>query len=389
MSYERKTKMKKIIALLLALVMVFALVACGGNKDAGTDAEANTGADTNTDAEAGESIAGDAAEGETAGDAEADIPEEVVVMTHDEFVAAELDTQVVVETYVQAKQGWWEKDGVGVATFYTQAEDGAYFIYEMPCSQEEYDALVAGTKIRVTGYKAEWAGEVEIIDATYEILDGNFVAEALDVTDLLGTEELIAHQNEYVSFSTMKIEPSIDAEGNEVAFLYNWDGSGSAGNDLYFNASVGGATYTFTVESYLTGDGTDVYEAVEALQIGAIVDMEGYLYWYEGVNPHITSVVINPKFAPVDDATYSAVSDYLQGTWEYTDEFGIYYEIAFDGTYFGVTSTISGSSISNEGTFQVCAGAILVTYTNGMMAYMEYEWNGTEITNLYGLVGLE
>ena len=380
--------MKKIIALLLALVMVFALVACGGNKDAGTDAGTDTGADANTDAQAGDSIEGGAAEGETAGDAEADIPEEVVVMTHDEFVAAELDTQVVVETYVQNKQGWWEKDGVGVATFYTQAEDGAYFIYEMPCSQEEYDQLTVGTKIRVTGYKAEWAGEVEIMDATYEILEGNFVAPAFDITALLNEENLIDYQNEFVSFTNMKVEPSVDAEGNEVAFLYNYDGSGQPGNDLYFKVSYEGAVYTFTVESYLTGDGTDVYEAVEALQIGTIVDMEGYLYWYEGVNPHITSVTVNPMFAPVDDVTYAAVSDYLQGVWEYTDSYGIYYEITFDGTYFGVTSTISGESISNEGTFQICAGAILVTYTNGQMAYMEYEWNGTEITNLYALVGL-
>ena len=270
--------MKKIIALILALMMVFALVACG-NKDTGSadaDAGANTDANTNTD------------EGTADADTGAD---EVTVMTHEEYVAAELDTQVVVETYVQAKQGWWEKDGVGgVATFYTQAEDGAYFIYDMPCSQEDYDKLVPGTKIRVTGYKAEWAGEVEIVDATYEIIDGNYVAEALDVTDLLGTDELIAHQNEYVSFTNMTVEPSVDAEGNEVPFLYSWDGSGQPGSDLYFNVSVNGATYNFTVESYLCGDGTDVYEAVEALQIGDTISMEGFLYWYEGVNPHITAV---------------------------------------------------------------------------------------------------
>ena len=378
--------MKKIIALLLALVMVFALVACGGTKAPEADTGADTDTSTSTDAEAGESIVGGAAEGETAGDAEAEIPEEVVVMTHDEYIAAELDTQVVVETYVQNKQGWWEKDGVGVATFYTQAEDGAYFIYEMPCSQEEYDQLTVGTKIRVTGYKAEWAGEVEIMDATYEILDGNFVAEPLDVTALLGTEELIAHQNEYVSFSTMKIEPSVDAEGNEVAFLYNWDGSGQPGNDLYFNASIEGTTYTFTVESYLTGDGTDVYEAVEALQIGNIVDMTGYLYWYEGVNPHITSIALTPKFAPVDEATEAGVYDYLQGTWEY-DDTGIHYEIIFDGYNVYVTATVSGQAISNEGTYQIGASSILVTYTNGQMAYMDYEWNGVEVT-LYYLTGL-
>ena len=74
-------------------------------------------------------------------------------------------------------------------------------------------------------------------------------------------------------------------------FLYNWDGSGSEGDDLYFNVMLNDTIYTFVVESYLCGPGTDVYEAVKALNVGDVVDMEGFLYWYEGVNPHITSVV--------------------------------------------------------------------------------------------------
>ena len=45
-----------------------------------------------------------------------------------------------------------------------------------------------------------------------------------------------------------------------------------------------------TVESYLTGSDSDVYKAVKALKVGQKVDMEGFLYWYEGVNPHIISV---------------------------------------------------------------------------------------------------
>ncbi|MBQ9854920.1 MAG: hypothetical protein IJO53_01900 [Clostridia bacterium] len=213
------------------------------------------------------------------------------VMTYADYVAAELDAEITVETYIQAKQGWWENNGVGNATFYTQNEEGAFFLYNMPCSQEEFELLTVGTKIRVTGYKAEWAGEVEIVDATYEIIEGNYVAEALDVTALLGTEELINFQNQFVSFKGMTVEAAgKDAEGNDVAFLYNWDGSGQDGNDLYFNVSLNGATYTFTVESYLTGAGTEVYEAVKALKIGDVIDMEGFLYWYEGVNPHITAV---------------------------------------------------------------------------------------------------
>ena len=161
----------------------------------------------------------------------------------------------------------------------------------MACSEEDYEKLTPGTKIKVTGYKSEWSGEVEIVDATFEIEDGNFVAEAEDVTSLLGTDELIKHQNEFVSFKGMTVEAAgQDADGNDVAFLYSWDGSGQDGDDLYFNVSLDGNTYTFTVESYLCDNTTDVYNAVKALNIGDKIDMEGFLYWYEGVNPHITSV---------------------------------------------------------------------------------------------------
>ena len=208
------------------------------------------------------------------------------VMTYADFTAAALDSEITVETYIQAKQGWWENNGVGNATFYTQNEEGAYFLYNMPCSYEEFELLTVGTKIRVTGYKAEWAGEVELVDATFEIIEGEYIAEALDVTELLGAEELINFQNQFVAFKGMTVEDA----GNGAAFMYNWDGSGQDGNDLYFNVSLNGVTYTFTVESYLTGAGTEVYEAVKALNIGDVIDMEGFLYWYNGVNPHITNV---------------------------------------------------------------------------------------------------
>jgi len=254
--------MKKFLTLLLALVMALSIVGCGKTEDQ-TD-------DKDTPDEGGEDIVS-------------------VAMTHAEFDAAELDSVVTVETYIQARQGWWEKDGVGVATFYTQADDGAYFLYNMPCSKEDYDSmLVEGAKIRVSGYKAEWSGEVEIIDATCELLEGTKVYDALDVTSLLGTDELIAHQNEKVSFKGMTVAASND-EG--APFLYNWDGSGSEGDDLYFNVTLNDTTYTFVVESYLCGPGTDVYEAVKGLNVGDVVDMEGFLYWYNGANPHITSVV--------------------------------------------------------------------------------------------------
>ena len=117
-------------------------------------------------------------------------------------------------------------------------------------------------------------------------------AKAEDITKLLASDELVNHQNKFVSFKGMTIEASKDADGNDVAFLYNWDGSGQDGDDLYFNASVDGTTVNFTIEKYLTGSDTEVYQTVKNLKIGDKVDMEGFLDWYEGVNPHITAVTV-------------------------------------------------------------------------------------------------
>ena len=267
--------MKKFLAMLLTLCMVLAFAGCAQKAPEATEAPDQ---EATTEAPAGETPAA----------TEEDVKSEGV-MTYAEYVAAELESQVTVETYVQAKQSWWEDK----ATVYTQDMDGGYFLYNMACSEEDYAKLTPGTKIKVTGYKAEWSGEVEIIDATFEIEEGSYVAPALDVTALLGTDDLALHQNQFVSFKDMTVEAAgQDESGNDVAFLYNWDGSGEEGSDLYFNVSANGTTYTFTVESYLCGADTDVYQAVKALEIGQTVDMEGFLYWYNGANPHITSVVV-------------------------------------------------------------------------------------------------
>ena len=275
--------MKKLIALLLALSVVMAFAACGktdvttGAPNPTTTAEpqptTTTPAPTTTVAPTPEFDPAAKSEG---------------VMTYAEYAAAELNTEVVIETFVQAKQGWWEKDGVGLATFYTQDTEGAYFLYNMPCSKEDYDKMTVGTHIRVTGWKSDYAGEVEITDATYEILeDGTFVAETTDVTALLGADNLADYMNMFVAIKGATVAACND---NGDAFMYKWNGSGAEGDDLYFCVTVGEATYTFCVESYLCGVGSDAYEAVRALKVGDVIDLEGFLYWYNGAQPHITSV---------------------------------------------------------------------------------------------------
>lgn len=211
------------------------------------------------------------------------------VMTYQEYMDADLDSEVVIEAFVQDKQAWWEDK----ATIYAADPDGAYFIYNANVPETLYEQLTPGTKIKVTGYKTEWSGETEVAEgAEVEVVDGaTYIAPVVDVTDLLGNEdELIKHQNQKVSFTDMVIEPAED--GSEDAYLYNYDGSGSEGDDLYFKASKDGKTYTFTVESYLNDKDSDVYKAVKNLKVGDKVNMEGFLYWYEGANPHITSVTV-------------------------------------------------------------------------------------------------
>ena len=251
--------MKKFLALILAAVLMLTLVACGDPEE-GSVNNGDEGNNVSEPADGGN----DAAE---------EVKSEGV-MTYEEYTAAAVDTQVTIEAYVQGKQSWWDNK----ATVYTQDKDGAYFLYDMPCTQEVYDKMVPGTKIKVTGYKSEWEGEVEIIDSTYEILEGEYIAPVEDViTSLLGTDDLIKHQNEFVSFKGLTVE----------AVSYKND---EPGDDIYVTVGLNGNSYNFCVEVYLTGTDTDVYAAVGELQAGDVVDIEGCLYWYEGVNTHITSV---------------------------------------------------------------------------------------------------
>ena len=263
--------MKKLIAMLLALVMVVGLVACG---EKAPEAAPEAAPEVQPAPEAAPETE-PATEPAPEEEPEAEEPADVVVMSYADYAAAELDSEVVIETFVQGHQSWWDNK----ITVYCQSPDGAYFLYELACSEEDAAKLVPGTKIRVTGYKGEWAGEVEVMDGTFEFVDDGetFIAEALDVTDLLTSEELIAHQNEFVAFSGMTVK----------AIEYK---NGEPGDDIYVTLEKDGAEYSFCVEVYLTGPDTEVYTTVGELAEGDVVNVEGFLYWYEGMNPHITAI---------------------------------------------------------------------------------------------------
>ena len=201
---------------------------------------------------------------------------ETAVMSHDEFDAADIDDFVVIESYVQATQAWYNNTVVA----YLQGPDGAYHSYNMVCSEEDAELLVPGVKIRVSGYKSTWAGLIEIICATFTFVDGadTYIAEPVDLTDILADESnMLKHQNELAIFKDLTIE-NIVYQGGET------------GRDIYVTVGLGENSFEFIVEQYLTGPETDVYQMVENLEIGDIVDIVGFVNWFFGVNVHITGV---------------------------------------------------------------------------------------------------
>ena len=227
------------------------------------------------------------------------------VMSYAEYEAASIDDDVVVEAYVQAVQSYWNG-----AKLYLQDKDGAYFVYcdgkdddVNNISEEDYAKLVDstdysegwmglanGTKVHVEGTKAEFAGEIEIRYATVTIVDDGdkWLSTPVDVTDALPTDPA-QYMNQRVVLKDLTVVASND---DGAAFLYNWDGSGEPGNDLYYRVEKDGMEYSLVVESYLCYDGSEPYEAVEALQVGQVIDVEGFLYWYEGPQLHTTSVTV-------------------------------------------------------------------------------------------------
>ena len=219
-------------------------------------------------------------------------------MTYNQFKEAANGTEVTIEAFVQAKQSWWSDKGIGKATLYLADQDGAYFVYELQISKEDYDLLTTGTKIKVTGVKGEWSGEVEILgseagsEAEFEIIpDQYYISVAKPMSS---DTNLIDYMNQKVSFSNLTVVAQDDGTS---AFYYKWNGSGAKGNndDLYFSVTDGTNTYTFTVESYLCAEGTDVYTAVENLKVGDIVNLEGFLYWYNGAQLHTTKLTVVNK----------------------------------------------------------------------------------------------
>ena len=200
-------------------------------------------------------------------------------LTYTEYKNTNDGETVIIEGYIQARRTWWNG-----AVLYLQDDNGGYFVYNLPCTEDEYkNQLKVGNKIQVKGYKSSWQGEVEIIgdqsgkEAEWNLMSGTKEYPAYQLGNLVFAKD---HPNEFVSY-----------KGLAVANVYE------EGRNVYYDVTDGDKLFTFCVETYMetTPKTSETYKTVAALQKGDVIDVEGFQYIYGTPQLHTTKVTKQNK----------------------------------------------------------------------------------------------
>ena len=246
-------KLRKILTIFAGALAVIPMVSCGGQNNPTTtttpQTETNTGS-TQTSTTSTETV-------------------------YSKFVAAEVGEEVTIEGYVQAKQSWWDNK----ATVYLQDDNGGYFVYELACTEAQYNTdLAIGNKISVTGEKAEYGGQVEVYaskagaEGTWTKLSGTKTYEAKKLNKLADMKN---NPNMLVKLDlTVASNPEVDPKRDNI----------------YYDVTDGENVYTFCVETYLTGRTGELHDTVKGLKIGDKITTEGFAYTYYDPQLHTTKV---------------------------------------------------------------------------------------------------
>ena len=139
--------MKKAIVILLTGAMMMAAVACGSNSSSSAPAAETPAEETQTE-ETEETVEGDVVE--EAQEEGPIVPEEPI--SYEEYMAAEMDSEVVIRGAVQAKQAYYSQEDSGSANVYLQDENGgAYFLSRTSLSPSRASRLnPSATKARLS-----------------------------------------------------------------------------------------------------------------------------------------------------------------------------------------------------------------------------------------------
>ena len=200
-------------------------------------------------------------------------------LSYDEYIAAKDGDVVEIDGYISGRCTWWGD----AASFYLQDDDGGYYIYNLPCTQDQYNNdLKVGQKISVKGTKGSWSGEEEILgipddgsdNATWKKLSGTKTYQPVELESI---EDMANHKNEFVKISVM-VKTPVDSET-----------ATGPGVDLYYDVeNVTGenpTTYTFCVEAYnelsqYSTEADSTYQQVLNFHSYDIVTLTGFAYTY-------------------------------------------------------------------------------------------------------------
>ena len=128
--------MRKLLAVLLALCLACSMAACAGGNTSSTSSTSTTSESSVAEdsSVAKESSAAEDSSASEESEASETATGDATVLSYEEYMAAELDTEVTIQAYVQAKQSYYAEQGT--ATVYLQDQDGGYFAYDMACTRK-------------------------------------------------------------------------------------------------------------------------------------------------------------------------------------------------------------------------------------------------------------
>jgi len=160
-----------------------------------------------------------------------------------------------------------------------------------------------GEAVKAAGEKSGKAGtETGAVNATAEKAAGQKTGgtaadteKAVDVTDLLGTGELEKYKGQKIAIRNVTSVDTEDPGGDLLRFLYDTDGNGDPGDDLYFSIELDGKTYLLKIESDLCDVESEPYQMVETLEEDTMINLEGTLTGEDSPFMQVTGITITEE----------------------------------------------------------------------------------------------
>ena len=177
----------------------------------------------------------------------------------------------------------------GKCSLYIQNKESksACRVIDLACTQEEYDALQLGSRVKISGLKSGGVGSLEILEATMTPVEGG---ETYDATPTGATNFIIGKDVGDSSYSMQLAKQIAQMKLEITEIAYN---VGDSGKDIKFTFTNNGKIGRAYVEADFVKEDSELYKAAKNLVVGDVVDFYGYIFFEEMTAITITNIVKN------------------------------------------------------------------------------------------------